>query len=127
MKEWLSKKRGKWKKRRTLGPCDELRGGLVMMVTRLTPSVLLPGTGSEMSLLNPRAGKCPLPRGDHAVLRALSGVQVEGDFSMGHWNVAGADAYRFRRIFCFWSILEFVGRLLSSFRSRISKISKNKI
>lgn len=88
------KKRGKKKKRQNLGLGDELRWGLVMMVTRLTPPVLLPGPGSEMTLLNPSAGNYPLPREDHAVLRALSGVQVEGGLSMGHWNMAGADVYR---------------------------------
>lgn len=97
------KKRGKKTKRQNLGLCDELRWGIVMMVTHLTPSVLLPGTGSEITLLNPSAWKVATPKGRSR--RAESSLQWagEGGFSMGHWNMAGADAYRLSRIFCSWS------------------------
>lgn len=43
------KSRGKKKKRQNLGLCDELRWAVVMMVTHLSPSVLLPGTVSAMT------------------------------------------------------------------------------
>lgn len=57
------RKRGEKKKRQNLGLCDEFRWGIVMMVTHLTPSVLLPGMGSEMTLLNPSAWEVTTPKG----------------------------------------------------------------
>lgn len=81
----IIKKRGKKKK--------------VMRVTCLTPPVLLPGTGSEMALLNPSVWNLPTPkRSSHGSSELLSGVRVEGRSSTGRCNRAGADVCSFGRI-----------------------------
>lgn len=48
----IIKKKG-GKERQNIGLCDEPRWGIVMKVTSLTPPVLLPGAGSEISFQNP--------------------------------------------------------------------------
>lgn len=124
----IIKKRGKKKKRQNLGLCDEPRWDIVMRITRLTPPVLLPGTGSEMSLLNPSAWKLPTPKRSSRGAESCS--PARGWKEGSPWAVAIGQELMSTVLAEFPQflvhILEFLGGLLSYFGSDVSKFSKNK-
>lgn len=98
-----------------------------MMVTLLTPSVLLPGTGSEMTLLNPSTWKVTHSQGK--ITRCWE-LQCAGGRRILHGTLEYGRSWCLQvqqNFLLLVNILEFVGCLLSCFRSHILKISKNKI
>lgn len=118
----------KKKKRQNLGLCDEPRWGIVMRVTHLAPPVLLPGTGSEMSFLNPSAWKSPIPKRSSRGAESCPPVCRWKEGSP--WAVAIGQEPMSTVLAEFPQFLvhvsEFLGGFLCNFGSDVSKFSKNK-
>lgn len=129
-KEWLSKRevKRKKKKRQNLGLCDKPRWSVVVGVTCLTPPVLLPGTGSEMSFLSLCVWKSPTPTWSSCGAESCS--LVCGWKEGSPWAVAtGQELMSTVLAECpqfLVHILKFLRGLLSYFGSDVSKFSKNK-
>lgn len=100
--EWFPK-RGKTKqkkKRQNLGLGDGRRQDIAMEVTCLTSLGLLPGTGRERNFFSKskRVETAHSQEKFTGCCEPLAGVRVEGGFSTGCYNRAGAVVHSFGRI-----------------------------